>query len=74
MLTTVAPLGSNIGGTGDDQSRQDGCRVMIHMLDRIGGKWAIMVIDALGNRLMRFNEVLRSIAERIAFRLTQVVW
>jgi len=35
---------------------------MIHFFDRIGGKWAIMVIDALGNRPMRFNEVLRSIA------------
>ena len=36
---------------------------MIHSFDRIGGnKWAILVIDALGNRPMRFNEVLRSIA------------
>ena len=36
---------------------------MIHIFDRIGGnKWAILVIDALGNRPMRFNEVLRSIA------------
>ncbi|MGO9266158.1 MAG: hypothetical protein ACLQBA_14980 [Candidatus Binataceae bacterium] len=38
---------------------------MIHIFDRIGGnKWAILVIDALGNRPMRFNEVLRSIADR----------
>lgn len=36
---------------------------MIHIFDRIGGKkWAILVIDALGNGPMRFNEVLRSIA------------
>ena len=36
---------------------------MIHIFDRIGSnKWAILVIDALGNRPMRFNEVLRSIA------------
>ena len=63
MLTSVAPLGSNIDGTGDDRSWQDGCPVIIHIFDRIGGKkWAILVIDALGNGPMRFNEVLRSIA------------
>ena len=36
---------------------------MIHIFDRIGGnKWVILVIDALRNRSMRFNEALRSIA------------
>jgi DNA-binding HxlR family transcriptional regulator len=40
---------------------QADCRAIIQILDRVGDKWAIMVIGALANGPVRFNAMLRAI-------------
>jgi DNA-binding HxlR family transcriptional regulator len=39
----------------------DDCRVVIQMLDRIGDKWTVLVVDALQDGPVRFNALMRSV-------------
>jgi DNA-binding HxlR family transcriptional regulator len=41
---------------------EDNCRIVVQVLDRIGDKWTVMVVDALQHGPVRFNALMRSIA------------
>lgn len=45
--------------TADDV--HEDCRALGAVLDRIGDKWTIMVVGTLGQKTMRFNELMRAI-------------
>ncbi|GLU35761.1 helix-turn-helix domain-containing protein [Trinickia caryophylli] len=53
---TKQPTITELGEAG-----QASCRAIIQILDRVGDKWAIMVIGALANGPMRFNAMKRAI-------------
>lgn len=52
-------------GAHDDHAR---CKALGRVLDRIGDKWAIMVVGALSNGPVRFNALLRLI-EGVSHRM-----
>jgi DNA-binding HxlR family transcriptional regulator len=37
------------------------CTAVHHILTRVGDKWTVLVVNYLGNRSMRFNELKRAI-------------
>ena len=37
------------------------CTAVHHILARVGDKWTVLVVNYLGNRSMRFNELKRAI-------------
>jgi DNA-binding HxlR family transcriptional regulator len=37
------------------------CSAVHHILARVGDKWTVLVVNYLGNRSMRFNELKRAI-------------
>jgi DNA-binding HxlR family transcriptional regulator len=39
----------------------DGCKALAQILDRIGDKWTVMVVGALSDGPMRFNQIMRLI-------------
>lgn len=39
----------------------DDCRTVVQLLDRIGDKWTVMVVDALRNGPVRFNALMRTV-------------
>ncbi|MEA3103390.1 helix-turn-helix domain-containing protein [Caballeronia mineralivorans] len=39
----------------------EGCREVVHTLARIGDKWTVMVVGALSNGPMRYNQIARLI-------------
>ncbi|WP_245493641.1 winged helix-turn-helix transcriptional regulator [Rhizobium ruizarguesonis] len=39
----------------------DDCRAVGQILDRIGDKWTVMVVGALSNGRLRFNEIMRQV-------------
>jgi DNA-binding HxlR family transcriptional regulator len=48
--------------------KEDDCRIVIQILDRIGDKWTVMVVDALQHGPVRFNALMRSI-EGVSHRM-----
>ena len=40
----------------------EACRALAQILDRIGDKWTVMVVGALSDGPMRFNQIMRLIA------------
>jgi DNA-binding HxlR family transcriptional regulator len=57
------------GGETAPESESDACRVRT-VLDRIGDKWAIYVVDRLGSGPRRFSQLLRGIDGITARMLT----
>ncbi len=45
-----------------ENDASQGCELMPMILDRIGDKWAVMVVGVLSHGPMRFNAIMRSIA------------
>jgi DNA-binding HxlR family transcriptional regulator len=55
----------------NDQYRQNECRPASQILARVGDKWTILLLVALGDTKMRFNELHRTI-EGISQRMLTV--
>jgi DNA-binding HxlR family transcriptional regulator len=49
----------------------EGCRPIGEILSRVGDRWTVMLLGALGDRRMRFNELHRAI-EGISQRMLTV--
>lgn len=54
-----------------EEHSPEGCRPIGEVLSRIGDKWTILLLRALGDKRMRFNELHRSI-EGISQRMLTV--
>lgn len=45
----------------NDPARPDACRRMNEVLTRVGDRWSIQIVYALGRGTMRFNEIKREL-------------
>lgn len=45
-----------------EQYEGAGCSATVEILDRIGDKWTVILVGALGRGAMRFNELMRATA------------
>lgn len=63
MVTTEEPVGNPY---------QRGCPTR-RILDRIGDKWTVLIVGALGTNSLRFSELLRSIEGISQKMLTQTL-
>jgi DNA-binding HxlR family transcriptional regulator len=52
----------------EQEARDSDCRIVVQILDRIGDKWTVMVVDALQHGPVRFNSLMRSI-EGVSHRM-----
>jgi DNA-binding HxlR family transcriptional regulator len=52
---------ANIDASPADEHSPEGCRPIGEVLSLVGDKWTIMLLAALGDRCMRFNELHRAI-------------
>lgn len=57
--------------TRDLEPDHEDCRALGEILDRIGDKWAIMVVGALSEGPMRFNAIMRFI-EGVSHRMLTI--
>jgi DNA-binding HxlR family transcriptional regulator len=44
-----------------EEPNRGNCRVVIQILDRIGDKWTVIVVDALRDGPVRFNALMRNV-------------
>ena len=68
MVTTVASVSASAGG----DPYQQGCPTR-RILDRIGDRWTVLVVGALGDGTARFSELKRRIEGISQKMLTQTL-
>jgi DNA-binding HxlR family transcriptional regulator len=59
MSPTLTPLTASTSGLTIDEHAPDACCVVRDVLSRIGDKWSMVAINALGERSLRFGELRR---------------